>query len=927
MRFALDEKAQISELDHTITAAAVAERTTTSLFMVGESGLCIYANPAAEKLTGYTREEFLGRTLHEMLHHSRPDGAPYPPEECALDRALHGASDVVQAEQTLIRRDGTFFPALITVSPLLDDGRQIGSVSEVRDLTETKAAQEELRVSEARYRSLMEATASIVWNVSASGELTSDQPGWRAFTGQSPGEYSGTGWLEAVHPDDRARTIEGWREALATRSVYQMEHRLRRFDGEYVEMLVRAVPITDHDGDVTEWVGIHTDVTRTRTLQKLLDAERLRLREIFMRAPALIAIVSGPEHVYEVANPPYLRIVGRDVIGKPVAEALPELESQGYIALLDRVFRSGEPYSQREARVVLERHAQPEELFVDFLIEPIFDISRSVTGIFIHGTDVTAQVHARRELERQARELEQANTELQYQSRLNRTITDNAGSSLFMMDERGHPTFMNPAAEQVTGYTLQEIEGAPLHEAVHHHHPDGRPYPMEECPIDNGREKLVPLRDYRDVFVRKDGSFFPVSCHLAPLEREGRTSGAVLEFRDITAEMRAHEVLREADRRKDDFLATLSHELRTPLTVILGWASLLRMGSNDPETVRTAVETIDRSAHAQAQLIDDVLDLSKIVSGKIRIDSDIVDVNEVMHEAVEGVRLAAAAREITLEQQPAEGNPRILGDAGRLQQIIWNLVINAIKFTPPGGEVEVSVTCDESFVSVVVHDNGIGIAPAFLPHVFEPFRQSEASTTRVYGGLGLGLSIVRHLVELHGGHVSAESPGEGEGASFTVRLPLLRSEVRAPEGEVRKERAAVASSTGLADLGGVTVLVLDDQQAVRDYFAAVLHKAGATARAAASVQDAIWSVQEAMPDVILCDIAMPHADGYSFIRWFRSVPWARRIPVVAVTAFGRPDDRDRVLSAGFDGYLRKPVESGALARVVAETARKATHPE
>lgn len=776
-----------------------------------------------------------------------------------------------------------------------------------------------LRRSEERYRSLVDATAAIVWTASSTGEFVADQSSWSAFTGQSVEQLRGRGWLEAVHPADREQTMRHWAAAVAAGAVYETEHRLRRHDGEYRLMSVRAVPLRDHDGTIREWMGVDTDVTVERRLQQMLDAERFSLREIFKLSPAFIASLDGPEHVFTMANPPYMKLVGesRDILGKSVREALPDLEGQGFFELLDRVYQTGEPFVGQEMKIVLEREGMNEERFVDFLYQPVHGAEGAITGIFAHGNDVTEQVRARRIVERQAEELESANLALLDQIVLNKTITDNAGSCLFMMDDAGRPTFMNPAAEVVTGYTLDEIRDRPLHEAVHHHHPDGRSFPITDCPIDNGREELVPLQDYRDVFVRKDGTFFPVSCFVAPLS--GRQRGAVLEFRDITEELRAEEALRAADRRKDEFIATLSHELRTPLTAILGWARILRMGGNDEETIRTAIETINRSAEAQAQLIDDVLDISRITTGKVEIASDVVDVAAVARGALETVRLAAAARAIAITAEFDEHELRVLGDANRLQQVIWNLLSNAIKFTPEGGEVRLSARRRGSTVAVAVTDTGIGIRSDFLPYVFETFRQAESTTTRVHGGLGLGLSIVRYLVELHGGRITAESAGEGAGSTFLVELPRLRASSAAMLNRDIEHSGEVRPGSGaITDLTGIDVLVIDDQADVRHYIGEVLRRGGATMREADSVRAAIDALENQTPDVVLCDIAMPHEDGFAFIRWIQQE--ARAIPVVAITAFGGETDEARARAAGFADYVRKPIEPSDLSRAVASVA-------
>jgi PAS domain S-box-containing protein len=888
-----------------IPFAAVLEQLNEGVSIADEAGFLVYTNAAEDELFGYGRGELIGQ------HVTVQNAYPRELNERRVGEVLEHlrTRGVWEGEWLNRRKDGSSFISNSRITGLEIDGKQHWLCVR-KDVTEAQRAQQVLRESEERYRSLVQATAAIVWNTPASGEFGGEQPDWAAFTGQTRAEYAGTGWLDAVHPEDRKKTMAAWTTALSRREMYEVEHRIRRHDGKYRHMLARSVPVVESDGNVREWVGVHADVTAERELQQQLAVEREQLRDIFTRAPAFIATTRGPEHVFEFANPLFELLVGnRDLVGKRVREALPEVEGQGFFELLDNVYRTGEPFSGSALPIRLDRGAGPEELFVSFVYEPIYS-GNEISGIFAHGNDVTEHVRAQRALER-------ALDALQYQSQLNKTITDNAASCLFMMDERGHPTFMNPAAEEVTGYRLDEIRDAPLHLAVHHHHPDGRPYPITDCPIDNGREQLVPLKDYRDVFVRKDGTFFPVSCYVAPLERDGRTLGAVLEFRDITDDLRAQDALRDADRRKDEFLATLSHELRTPLTAILGWAKLLQLGGNDEATVRNGINAIEKSARVQAQIVEDVLDLSRIISGKIHVESAVVNVSGVAAQSLEGIQLAAAAKDIrvTSDLAPAD-EVLILGDANRLQQILWNLLTNAIKFTPNGGAVELRVAAVDGSVEISVRDSGIGIRPDFLPNVFDAFRQAEPTTTRLYGGLGLGLSIVRHLVQLHGGTVSAFSAGEDQGATFTIELPRLR---RAPLPATTAE--TMSADDDLADLTGISVLVIDDQESVRDYMSAVIRKCGGAVRTASDVQQAIWFVQDQLPDVILCDIAMPTADGYAFLEWMCSIPWPRRVPVVAVTAFGRAEDRERVLEAGFDAYVRKPIRPGELSNAIAGAKR------
>jgi CheY-like chemotaxis protein/anti-sigma regulatory factor (Ser/Thr protein kinase) len=312
----------------------------------------------------------------------------------------------------------------------------------------------------------------------------------------------------------------------------------------------------------------------------------------------------------------------------------------------------------------------------------------------------------------------------------------------------------------------------------------------------------------------------------------------------------------------------------------------------------------------------------------VRIETSVVNLATVTSAALDGVRLAAAAKGIRLESDlgdPAD-QPIILGDASRLQQVIWNLLTNAIKFTSGGGVVEVVVKCEDESVSLSVKDSGIGIPASFLPYVFEPFRQAESSSTRTHGGLGLGLSIVRHLVEMHGGRMRAASEGEGRGALFTVELPRLKpSATEGNAGDAAEARDAAIDGAAMPDLTGVSVLTIDDQPRVCEFFMAVLSRCGADVRCAESVREGKRAIETQRADVILCDIAMPQEDGFVFIEWVKQQPWAGEVPVIAVTAFGRPEDEQRTRDGGFSGYLRKPVEPLELSCVVAAAAVAGAH--
>jgi signal transduction histidine kinase/CheY-like chemotaxis protein len=392
----------------------------------------------------------------------------------------------------------------------------------------------------------------------------------------------------------------------------------------------------------------------------------------------------------------------------------------------------------------------------------------------------------------------------------------------------------------------------------------------------------------------------------------------------LAAERSARDEAEAANRMKDEFLATLSHELRTPLNAVFGWARMLRRGDARQDTLRHGLEVIERNAVAQAKLIEDLLDVSRITTGKMRLQVRAVDMPAVVEAAIDSMRQAAAAREIRVQPllDPAAGP--VIGDPDRLQQVAWNLLSNAIKFTPKGGRVQVSLRRIDSHVELAVSDTGQGIAPELLPHIFERFRQGDSSSTRQHGGLGIGLALVRHLVELHGGTVSVRSAGVDAGTTFVVRLPISLA-VEPPAA--RRGHPTVSDLDApmvTTSLKGLRLLLVDDERDTLDLFAQVLGSAGAQIETATSTEEAQACFARRPPDVLVADVEMPGADGYALIERVRALAPSRGgdVPAVAVTAYGRVEDRVRLLAAGFNMHVPKPVEPAELITVVATLARR-----
>lgn len=389
----------------------------------------------------------------------------------------------------------------------------------------------------------------------------------------------------------------------------------------------------------------------------------------------------------------------------------------------------------------------------------------------------------------------------------------------------------------------------------------------------------------------------------------------------LVRERAARAEAEQANRTKDEFLATLSHELRTPLSAILGWSHLVRTGKLDEPQLTRAIETIERNARSQSQLIDDLLDVSRIITGKLQLDNRLVDLCAVIKSAIDSVRPTFEAKSIQLETQLDKDACLVFGEANRLQQIIWNLLSNAVKFTPEEGWVKVEVKRVDSRVQISVSDSGTGITPEFLPYIFDRFRQADGSTTRIHGGLGLGLSIVKHLVQLHNGTVEVASEGKDKGATFIVSLPLAPGDASL---ETEDEAAAEPGGNGLPAsfaqlLDGLRILVVDDEADSRDLVNAILTRCGSEVRCCESSVEAIKVFREWKPDLLVSDVGMPNEDGYELIRKVRKLRLkvAKEVPAIALTAYATDDDRTRALTAGFQLHIAKPIEPQALVRLIA----------
>ncbi|MEA5504200.1 response regulator [Halotia wernerae UHCC 0503] len=582
---------------------------------------------------------------------------------------------------------------------------------------------------------------------------------------------------------------------------------------------------------------------------------------------------------------------------------------------------------------------------VDYLLKPLdSDILTSKVTVFVELFKKTLAI------QRQAAQLTAVNAELKQSEERFRSLSTCSPIGIFETDTEGYCRYTNPCYQAICGLSAVESLGKKWLESVHPEDQE-RAIATWSAYLNEGREYSEDFR-----FQTTDGRVRWVEVRTSRmLSAQGDLLGYVGTLEEITERKQAEEVraqvIREqtarqeaeaANRMKDEFLAVLSHELRTPLTSMLGWSKILRSKKLDETATARALEAIERNATTQVQLIEDILDVSRIIRGQLRLNLSAVNLISVMETALDAVRPLAETKGIQLNTILDSTLGTVCGDPGRLQQIVWNLLTNAIKFTPQGGRVEVRIESlkqgteaifpnpeiklsptagtlalnTSDYAQIQVIDTGIGIGSEFLPKVFERFRQADSTTTRSHNGLGLGLAIVRHLVELHGGTIVAESPGEGQGATFTVKLPLMPDN---KDCEAAKEESSPLDSDTSTPFTGLKVLVVDDEADTRNFLAFMFEEYGAIATTVESVDAALTVLEQSQPDILISDIGMSEQDGYTLIRKLRSLEPEKGgcIPAIALTAYSREEDRRQILSSGFQQHLSKPVDPTKLITAVA----------
>src|SRR5262245_219191 len=815
-----------------------------------------------------------------------------------------------------------------------------------------------LRASEERYRTLANEMNTSVWSAAPNGDVIGEAHGWEKMTGQTPEQYRGFNWMDVVHPDDSKQLLRIWQQALRHARPMEVDYRVRQRDGTYRYVRAQGTPISNVDGSVREWIGTVVDIDgRKRADQELRTSEEEFRANFELAGIGQVQIDPKTGQLVRV-NPRFCEMLGYSAdellkmnfldITHPEDRQSNAAGIQSFLRGEIREYTIEKRYVRKDgsimwglitATMILDTEGRP--LRTVSMIQDITDRRQS---------EALSQCQ-KMALEMVAQGAPLADVLQFIVASLEKLATESLIVSILLLDADGKHLRLGAASglpecfsqELRDGLAVSDLCG-PCRIVV----AEKRPVIVQDLDADPNWQafrQLVAPYCFRAVWstpiLSSNQQLLGTFCVYFPnprtpsqveqrmLEAVNHTVALAIERKQAEAEREellirehaAREHAESANRVKDEFLAVVSHELRTPLTAISGWTHLLLEGKLGGTAQLRALQAIQRQARSQAQLIDDLLDVSRIVSGKLRLNWRAVDPSKIINAAIDVVRPTAEAKDLLLLTDLDASLGTVSGDPERLQQVIWNLLSNAVKFTPEGGRVEIRSRWVGMSIEIVVADTGQGISEDFLPYIFERFRQADVSTTRAHGGLGLGLAIVRHLIEIHGGTVRAQSAGKGKGATFTIRLPLTN-----PVGiTASRNEPEVWQEISRADreiLMGLRILVVDDDSDSREVLAVQLKQRGATTSVSASADDALRKLDTFKPDVIVADIGMPGEDGYSRIRKVRNsaLDYGRLTPAIALTAYAGDGNRRRALEAGYQKHVSKPAEPEELAMTIASLA-------
>ena len=802
--------------------------------------------------------------------------------------------------------------------------RPVRMAGVMADITDRKRGELAL----ARLAAIVESSEDAIVSKSLDGTIRSWNPAAQRLFGYTAEEAIGQSILILIPPERAHEEAAILERIRAGQRLEHFETVRRAKDGRLIDISLTVSPVRDSSGDVIGVSKTARDITQRKRSEQALAVQREWFR-VTLSSIGDGVIASDREGRITFMNPCAESLTGwtaKQAEGKPLADILNiinETTRERVENPCKKVMTMGRVLGLANHTVLVSGDGA-EHPIADSAA-PILDGQGNILGAVFVFHDVTEQRRAAAALAEQREWFE--------------TTLSSIGDAVIATDINRRVTFMNPVAEYLTGWRFDRAKDRNFLKVFQIINEQTRK--KAEDPVSRVlREGVVVGVANHTVLNAADGSERPVDDSGAPIrDRDGRIIGVVLVFRDVTERHRAEKarqaMLQErehllasertaradaerANRLKDEFVAMLSHELRTPLTPILGWTELLQRAPADAELVRKGLVVIERNTRAQSQLVSDLLDVSRIIAGKLRLDMQPVDLASVVRAAVETLSGAAEANAVQIRLSLDGTIDRTVGDPARLQQVVWNLMTNAVKFTPARGHIDVTLRRAVSTAEIVVTDSGIGIEPEFLSNLFERFSQAESSVNRRFGGLGLGLSIVRELVQMHGGTVTAESAGEGRGASFTVRLPII-----APETPSAGHRAYDIDSTeqeiDSGKLHGLEILVVEDEPDTRDLIKRILERYGAIVSTSSNGLEALEMFEARRPSILVSDIGLPEIDGYELIRRIRARGRSDggAIPAIALTAFAGAEDRARALRAGYQAHVPKPIEAREFVAVVA----------
>ncbi len=862
-------------------------------------------NRAMEDITGVKRQEVLGKCAFDIFPWLKETG-----EDKYFGEALAGRSVVAENRPYSVPQSGNngFFDGYY--SPRHDEnGVVVGGVAIIRDITDRKRTASVLEAHQ-RLTFHVENTPLAVIEWDQDFRVLRWSPAAERLFGWNAPEVLGkrfSDWQFVVPEDVDAVHAVGQRQGQGKEHHGVSRNRNYTKLGNVLNCEWYNSALYDESGKLISVLSLVLDVTVATRIEEALRESEAQYRLLFESNPQamwvydletlrFLAVNDAAVNHYGYSRAEFLEMTLKDI--RP-PEDVPLLCE--YIASENsEIDHAGEwRHRKKDGTITIVEITSHRLNFAGRLAE------------FVLASDITERRRAENALRA---------SEDRY-----RDLVDNSHELICTHDLDGRVISVNPWASRVLGYPQDSLIGLNIRDGLLPQYREQFDEYLRTVTTEGSARGVMKVRtatgeirlwEYYNT-LRTEGVATPIVRGMAHDVTERREA--------LRREKEARLEAEAANRVKDEFLSTLSHELRTPLSAIIGWSDMLLQDEVPPEKQQHAIATIARNAHSQNQLINDLLEVSRIITGKLRLDFVACELQQVVEAATESIRPTAEAKGIRLQVlvEPHVGN--VLGDRERLQQVVWNLLSNAVKFTKSGGFVQVKLQRINSHLEIEVTDSGAGIKPDFLPYAFDRFRQADGSTTRTYSGLGLGLAIVRHLVELHGGTVSAESPGEGQGATFTVRLPLMVPHEQQTEAQPRLPSATPIESMGKPpSLDGLRVLVVDDESDARELVAAMLEGSGANVIGAASAKEGLNLLESWKPDVLIADIGMPIEDGYGLIKRVRTLPRERggHTPALALTAYARPEDRVRALSAGYQLHLSKPVDRAELATVVASLAKR-----